>query len=311
MTKNKLLAFALVPIVTINMYAGSKFNGLKVANNETKESTLETSLEENLVEVKSDVKAYIPHEILSTEIVYNGQEVLDGLKRISKEKNKENISDELIVASDLYMKLVNSGIEDNDILRELDNMVVLGTTYTDFNSLSWHYLFGNLNSTISEYDNVYDVYYPLASVVHRYSCVHNHNTDEFGRISCELLTEKLWDDVADISLKKYLKDKVLETGNDVMILAFHRLVESDISFDLLLEELNNLYTFATIPTELDEENWNNLFGNLNSTLKDGEVLYDLYYDLALYFHETYCKYDHYYNECEVVTCDEVKLMLTY
>ena len=78
-----------------------------------------------------------------------------------------------------------------------------------------------------------------------------------------------------------------------------------------LEELNNLYTFATIPTELDEETWNNLFGNLNSTLKDGEVLYDLYYDLALYFHETYCKYDHYYNECEVVTCDEVKLMLTY
>ena len=258
MTKTRLLAFALVPMVTVNIYAGCKFMGVNKTNDSLKVEPKRVSLEEVSTDLIIAEESVVQNdEILSTEIIYNSQEVLDGLRRIYNEKDNGYIpSVELDIASDLYIRLSEAGISDKTILIELENMMILGNSFTDFNPLSWHYLFGNLNSTISPYENVYDVYYPLARVVHTYSCELNHTVSEFDRVNCDILEEMFWDSMSDIPFKKYLNDKVLETGNHVIIDAYHRLINSGISFDILIEELNNLYTYATIPTELDEDTWN-------------------------------------------------------
>ena len=93
-------------------------------------------------------------------------------------------------AGALYAKLKANFISDDIIRNELRNIIVCGSNATCVSEETWIALFGNLDRTISMYDNVVDYYYPLAKYVHLQECDLEHEPiffDEF-RINCSEIT---------------------------------------------------------------------------------------------------------------------------
>lgn len=75
-------------------------------------------------------------------------------------------------------------------------------------------------------------------------------------------------------------------------LAYQRLLDNNISFDIMVKELNNLMVEQQVPSCLDVEDWYMNFGSLISTLNEGESLYSTYFTLANYMHQQVCKEEH-------------------
>ncbi len=79
---------------------------------------------------------------------------------------------------------------------------------------------------------------------------------------------------------------------------------------ILLDELNNVYYFGSKPTDIENE-WEFYFSNLESTLQEGESLFDTYYELAFYIHKLGCPYEHQVNEYNSYVCDNMSLTKTW
>lgn len=75
-------------------------------------------------------------------------------------------------------------------------------------------------------------------------------------------------------------------------LAYQKLLDNNIPFDVMVKELNNLMIEQQVPSCLDIEDWYMNFGSLISTLNDEESLYSTYFTLANYMHQQVCKEEH-------------------
>lgn len=267
-------------------------------------SNLVISYDENQTNTKNGEDELVikdtisPEEVVDKlEAIYNdsGEEFEDIISRFNFSELAEHgdEKDKLLLASALLKKIESYGIEKEQIIRELNNIMYLRLFPTDFDNETWLELFGGLCSTVDEYTNVTDYYYPLANVVHLMSCSNEHKVGDDGEISCELLQEELADFLSEMSYQNTIYESLVLYGDADLLSKFEKLMATGINMEEYLCELNTLFTLAINPTDCyDDETWNNLFGNLNKTLASGESLYDEYYELAKFIHLLDCTFEH-------------------
>ncbi len=329
--KGKAIALALVPIIAINVYAGCKMFKKTSKTPEVQqgayveqtveiipgETFLELDLQEEIEVVEETDLLQETSDNISIEHLLKETD-FSRLERIFKESgrcvenilNVENKSSELY-ASALYQKLKNTGIADDVIRNELNNIIVYGSNATCVSEEVWLMLFGNLVDTISVYDNVVDYYYPLAKYVHLFSCDLEHNPLFFDehRVTCKNIQE-LYDMYnQQVDIRDYFREMVYATQDVKLIEKFNKLLNSGIDLELLLCELENVYVLSMVPTGLSNESWEMLFGNLMQTVSCDENVCIYYYDLAFYVHELWCEFEHELNVFGKYTCDAYKLSL--
>lgn len=337
--KNKALALALVPIVAINIYAGCKMLNKTSRNADIKDNT---SIEDVFSESSIPGETYLElddslvpvQEIEETDLLQDSEgnitvseEVLEETKKedeftkLNDIFNKANLSvDEILkhedrnsslYASALYKKLKRANISDDVIRHELSNIIVYGSNATCMSDDMWYKLFGNLVGTISMYDNVVDYYYPLAKYVHLYSCDLEHTPLFFDedRINCSKIEEAYKIANPEINIEEYFKEMILASEDIKLINQFSTFLESGIDLNTLLNELENVYICAMIPTDYTHEEWEMLFGNLVKTVSPSINVCIYYYDLAFYLHNLWCDLDHQLNEFGRYTCDAYSLTL--
>lgn len=84
--------------------------------------------------------------------------------------------------------------------------------------------------------------------------------------------------------------------------AYQKLLKSNISKEVFLEELNNIMVEQLLPRGMDEEEWMLNFGNLTSTLNERESLQDTYQVLAYLIHDANCDEKHTVSEYGSIDC---------
>lgn len=304
---------ALVPIIAINTYVGYKNVKAKDA---LEVERIDTTIEEVVSSSDLDYTFDIGNNdgIVTSNENNNVFEVLMNIYQVSGitiEEILSNISrDDELYASALYAKLKEFSLLDDVIKVELDNIICFGTQATCVSEKQWNELFGNLLGTIGEYDNVVDYYYPLASYVHRYSCDLEHESVFFddARITCSNIVSMYNEKNPQIDYKKYFTEMIYATDDMQLIRTFKR-IENLESFDEAINELETIYQFASIYDMLDDSLKDGLFSVLPNTIAGDEDLFDIYYNLAYYFHSLWCELEHSINENGKYECIDYSLTL--
>lgn len=330
----KALAFALVPIVAINVYAGCKMLNRTSKDVEVQQGAyIEESINKDII--SGDTYLELDDSSIDVEMVDETDLVQDKevnipieetikedeftvLERVFSESGRtvesilstEDISSELYVSA-LYTKLKLCNIPSDIIKCELNNIIIYGSNATCMSDKDWHRLFGNLGNTISIYDNVVDYYYPLAKYIHLKECELEHSPlffDEF-RITCNKIEELYNVYNPQIDIRDYFTEMVNLSNDIKLINQFNNLLNSGIDLDVLLCELENVYALSMVPTGLTDEEWLMCFGNLVKTVSLSENVCIYYYDLAFYIHQLWCDFEHELNQFGMYTCDAYNLML--
>lgn len=81
--------------------------------------------------------------------------------------------------------LLNSGIDLDTLLCELENVYLLSMVPTGLEEDEWLMAFGNLMKTVPRTENVCLYYYDLAYYVHQLWCDFDHELNEFGMYTCD------------------------------------------------------------------------------------------------------------------------------
>lgn len=361
----KAIAFALVPIVAINVYVGSKMlkkasEKIEVGNQPGIEDMVDQNKLnggtvlgiENLVDFTEQVQEpQIADTTLSSsgavsdlvvdsqvtqgtdnEIVYNLNENLD--EELSNEVILEDEFSKLyelyldsgmdydtvlameergtdLYAAALYAKLKANFVSDDIIRNELRNIIVCGSNATCVSEEVWIALFGNLDRTVSMYENVVDYYYPLAKYVHLQECDLEHEPiffDEF-RINCSEITKTYKEWHPEVNIEDYFREMIEASEDELLISKFNRLMNSGLPIEVILTELEYVYSLSMIPHCMGEEEWLFCFGNIEKTIEPTENVCMYYYDLAFYIHDLMCDLDHKLNEFDRYTCEAYPLAL--
>lgn len=90
----------------------------------------------------------------------------------------------------LYMLLLNSGVDMNVYLEELNNMCILGLVPTELPEDLWYQYFGNLIQVSNNYNSLYDMFGEFAQYVHEIDCLEEHTINEYGGYSCSNLEKE-------------------------------------------------------------------------------------------------------------------------
>lgn len=311
MKKTNITALSLLIAASI---AASSLSGCE--NKSNKKEDISISVEKiNENKIVSNEKKEIDYDsILSTEVVYNVEDILDRLidiytkdGRNYKEILANDSKNSLTYASALLIKAYSYGISKESLLQELSSIMTYSISFTDFDIEVWQDLFHNLLGTINEYENVCEYYYPLARVVHLYSCEFNH-TKECGLETCEGLEEALADEEECAWYLSYVYEAVMNSKDEKIIGAYNRIYYSSVNINEALAELTTLYIESMDPKDYDSYTWNQYYGNLLKTIGEEESLYDTYYDLAIFVHKLDCDYIHRVDENGQTVCDLKKVL---
>lgn len=73
---------------------------------------------------------------------------------------------------------------------------------------------------------------------------------------------------------------------------YMKLKSAGLSDDLIKEELNNILSYSLTFTDMDDEMWISLFGNMLGTIDKYENVMDYYYPLAICVHKSECDLVH-------------------
>ncbi len=312
----KYAALALVPFVVVNAYVGCAI-ATKGTSSDGKYYQDVPSIEETLdVELESGIHMTSDMEI--TQSIVFPQNQFSKLMTLYEQNDEsyeqiilEGDRNSDIYASALYAKLKSNSLDDSVIVSELENVICFGTQAMCVSEEVWYSSFGNLLGTITEFDNVVDYYYPLAKYLHLNSCNLEHNTlffDEY-RVTCSNLENMLNSKMPQIDYKSFIVEMVEASNDEKLIFQLNKIINSDVNFDDALNELENVYQCAQIPTDLSEELWLMLFGNLMKTINSDENVCDFYYDLACYVHLVLCELQHDVNEFGKYECVDYSLVL--
>lgn len=118
--------------------------------------------------------------------------MLDNMNKISA--TDDTITDEeLYIASYAYQKLLNSSINKEVFLKELNNMMVEQLLPRSMDEDEWLLNFGNLVSTLNQQESLQDTYLVLAYLIHNVNCTEKHTTNECGLIDCKVLQKEFKD----------------------------------------------------------------------------------------------------------------------
>ena len=309
----KYASLALVPIVAINTYVGYKMNNAKVVFEvEQVDTVIEEVISSSDFEFNFDVGSNDNLEVSANNIsafeslwnIYqtSGMNIGEILSSVSKNED--------LYASALYARLKEFSLLDDVIKAELDNIICFGTQAMCLSEEKWNELFGNLVKTVGEFDNVIDVYYPLASYTHCYSCGLEHESLFFdeNRITCGNIESMYNEKNPQIDFREYFTQMVMASEDIKLINTFKR-IEKLNNFEEAMNELESVYQFAPIYDTLSDSLKEGIFTILPCTLVNGENLFDTYYDLAYYFHSLWCDLEHSILENGKYECVDYSLTL--
>ena len=300
----RTLAFALVPIAVINIYAGSKVVGKALDK-----KVNDTPLQPIIVTVDDYVVTSPSVEVEKSEFEKLYDIYIASGKSLEEVLNINDVNSELYI-SGLYVKLKSAGISDDVIKRELNNIMMFGYSYTDTTEEVWLNMFGNIISTVSYEQNIMDYYYPLAKYIHLKECELEHKSEYGdGRITCNTLQDEYNNNFHEITYLEYVTDMVYATEDVVLTESLQRIINSNVDGEACLYELETVYTMARIPMCVPEELWNNQFKNLLQTVSNEENVCEVYYKLACYIHMLLCDYEHSITEFGTVECETNQLVL--
>lgn len=310
----RIMAAALVPFAVVNIYAGCKWH----QNNQRKDTKPESKsvIVEKIeyqdrrgISTSSIGETRHPHPEVEKTCKDNIFSKLQTIyetsgKTIEELLASENKMSEHYVAG-LYAKLKSFDLSDEVIRTEIENILKMSLTFTDIDEETWMRLFEKLETTINEYDNVIDYYYPLAIYVHTSECELTHNSCELddSRITCATLEQMASSAFSDISYAEYVKDRIEASENQELIKEYQRINDAGIKLEDVLKELENIYELAQIPMCIDEDTWNELFKNLLTTVNEYDNVFQVYASLAKFVHELNCDYTHSINEYGANVCD--------
>ena len=314
---SKYTALVLVPLLAINTYVGytlvaksTNEDNIGLEDVPVLEDVMAESYTDQIREKygtleETDNKIIGTHSFTELLNIVNSSDM--SIQEILDKEEKDSI----LYVSALYAKLKSFSIQYDIILRELENIVCFGTQATCVSEELWLSSFDNLLGTISEFDNVIDYYYPLASYVHLQGCNLEHDSLFFDdkRITCSKLEELLQNKIPTFDYKSYIVEMVNATDDIEMIILFNKLLDSGINLDDILNELECVYQLSIIPTDLPEDLWISLFGNLMTTIKPEENVCTVYYDLSYYVHSLWCDLEHSLNEYGKYECNDYLLIL--
>lgn len=190
----------------------------------------------------------------------------------------------LEVSKATYEHLKNKSIDINDseIQAELENIVVYSVYPIELSDEEYEQTVGTLASTLSEMQNAYYLYYPLAVGTHLCTCAEEHSINEFDKLVCPTILEAL-KDIQPVSIEETLNEMFM--GNSAYLRIKKDMDKTGVSIDVYLNELENLYILSLTPTDIyDDKIWFELFGHLDATLDEQESLYETYIDLATKIH---------------------------
>lgn len=250
-------------------------------------------------------------DLLCTEITYSEDEVLNNLEKIYDEytNNQENFDlmgrDEILEAAILEHDIKDSNVNREEALKELNFLLECYIANYDMTEEEYIASFKTLSQTTLI--NV-ETYYPLAKIMHLYSCPLVHEEID-GVLICDNLEKKCFQTTVN-GYYEFIVYSCTNNDNRNIRLPFLRLYTSKIDMDILLNELNSVYYFGRVPVDNIEEEWEFYFCNLESTLNDEESLFDTYYELAVYIHQLGCLYEHKVNEYNACVCDNMSLTKT-
>lgn len=205
---------------------------------------------------------------------------------------------------ELYDQLLISGCDMNDVHRELQNVLLVKLTGTKVMAEERIVLFNTLGKTVPIDVDVVDYYYPLATYVHLKSCpelIHNDG-------NCEALN-KAADCFRVMSFGEFITNKVYESGSITLRDAIERINVSGYTLEEVLVELDAIYNVCSVPTDMSEELWNQLFGRLLTVTGEYENVCYVFYDLAVLVHKSVCDYPHYVNIFGSTECDGMTFKL--
>ena len=133
------------------------------------------------INIESILKEYLYDENIDYKLVMNTYFNTDYDKR-------DALKDDYLRA--VYMMLQNTEVDMKIYLQELHTLLLLqqnpGCLPTDL----WFQLFGNLDVLASEYDSLYEMFFPFAIYVHELECEKTHEIDKYGIYSCDELEEE-------------------------------------------------------------------------------------------------------------------------
>ena len=300
----RTLAFALVPIAVINLYAGSKVVGksLNEKVDEIPSQTIIATVDDYVVTSPAAQTEKSEFEKLYDIYIASGMNLDEIL-------NTCDVNSELYI-SGLYVKLKNAGIPDDIIKKELHNIMMCGYSYTDTTEEVWLSMFGNILPTVSWEYNIMDYYYPLAKYIHFKECELEHISEYGdGRVTCNTLQEEFNNNFYEITYLDYVTDMVNTTDDVELITSLQRIINSNVDSEACLYELETIYEMAKIPMCVPEDLWNNQFRNLLQTVSNEENVCEIYYKLACYVHMLHCDYEHNITEFGTIECDVKELVL--
>lgn len=84
--------------------------------------------------------------------------------------------------------------------------------------------------------------------------------------------------------------------------AYKKLKNANIDTAIILDELNNLIIEQQLPRGMDNDEWQDNFGNISSTLDPEQSLFDTYFTLAYMIHDYMCDEKHSSNEFGATSC---------
>lgn len=73
---------------------------------------------------------------------------------------------------------------------------------------------------------------------------------------------------------------------------YEKLINANLNEDVIKQELNNILAYSLTFTDMDNETWMDLFGNLVGTVGEYDNVMDYYYPLAIYVHKSECELEH-------------------
>lgn len=208
---------------------------------------------------------------------------------------------------ELYDLLFINGCNLTDVNRELNNILLVKLAGIPVTAQERLVLFNTLGRTIPLDVDVVEFYYPLAKYVHLQGCKDIVHSSE-DNMACGELSDKL-NSFSVMSFEDYIASKVYESGSITLRDAYERIKASDYTLEDVLIELDAIYNLCAIPTDMDEETWNKLFGRLLTTVCEYDNVCFVYYDLALLVHKSVCGYKHITNEFGATECDGMTFKL--
>lgn len=84
--------------------------------------------------------------------------------------------------------------------------------------------------------------------------------------------------------------------------AYKKLKNTNLDSNIILNELNNLIIEQQLPRGMDDEEWQDNFGNIVTTLDPEQSLFDTYFCLAYMIHDHMCDEEHTINEFGATSC---------